>query len=184
MKFIPTNVVGVMILDIEPHLDDRGFFARTWCQREGEANGLEFETLQCNVSFNLRKGTLRGMHYQIAPFDEVKLVRCTSGALLDVTIDIRPNSRSFARYAAVELTAENRRALYIPKGCAHGFLTLADDTEVFYQMSAVYSAEHSRGFRWDDPFFGVSWPTPIEVISERDRSYPAFVAASTIHTSR
>ena len=177
MRFTATPIPGVMILDLEPHADHRGFFARSWCDREAAAHGLApLRSTQCNISFNRRKGTLRGMHYQSAPFEEVKLVRCTAGALYDVAVDVRPGSAAFGRHVGVELTAANRRMLYVPAGCAHGFLTLADDTEVFYQMSEVYSPEHQRGFRWDDPRFGVHWPAPIEEISERDRTYPDFGA--------
>ena len=177
MRFTETAVAGVVVIDVERLADDRGFFARTWCEREAAAAGLELHTVQCNISFNHRKGTLRGMHYQLPPFEEIKLVRCTAGGIYDVAVDIRPDSPSFGRHAAVELTAANRRMLYIPTGCAHGFLTLSDDTEVFYQMSAVYSAEHARGFRWNDARFDIHWPAPVQVIADRDRSYADFTAA-------
>jgi dTDP-4-dehydrorhamnose 3,5-epimerase len=176
MRFIETNIPGVVIIEIEPHGDERGFFARSWCEQEGAAHGLVLETTKCNISFNRRKGTLRGMHYQLPPFEEPKLVRCTAGALYDVAIDIRPESATFGRHVAAELTAENRRMLYVPGGCAHGFLTLVDDTEVFYQMGSIYSPAHARGVRWNDARFGVHWPAPIEVISDRDRTYPDFVS--------
>jgi dTDP-4-dehydrorhamnose 3,5-epimerase len=179
MKFVPTEIPGVVILDLEPFVDERGFFARSWCEREAHAHGLAFGTTQCNVSYNSRKGTLRGMHYQVAPHEEKKIVRCTSGAILDVVVDIRPQSPAFRRHVAVELSAANRRALYIPEGCGHGFLTLTDDAEVWYQMSEYYSPAHGRGFRWNDPYFALTWPASIEVISERDRTYPDFVPPSS-----
>lgn len=174
MRFSRTPIAGVMIVEIEPHSDERGFFARSWCEREAAVHGLSLETVQCSISFNRRKGTLRGMHYQVAPFEETKLVRCTAGSLYDVAVDIRADSPTFGRHVAVELTAANRRMLYIAGGCAHGFLTLEDNTEVAYQMSSMYSPDHARGFRWDDALFGVHWPAPIELISERDRTYPDF----------
>jgi dTDP-4-dehydrorhamnose 3,5-epimerase len=174
MRFTETAIPGVIIVEIEPHSDERGFFARSWCEREAGLHGLSLETVQCNISFNHRKGTLRGMHYQVAPFEETKLVRCTAGSLYDVAVDIRADSPTFGRHVGVELTAGNRRMLYIPRGCAHGFLTLDDDTEVSYQMSSVYSPDHARGFRWNDPLFGVHWAAPIDVISDRDRTYPDF----------
>jgi dTDP-4-dehydrorhamnose 3,5-epimerase len=178
MRFEPTAIPGVVVVELEPHVDERGFFARSWCEAEAAAHGIRFGTQQCNVSFNRQRGTLRGMHYQAAPHEEGKLVRCTAGALLDVAVDIRPSSPTFRQHVAVELTSQNRRTLHIPPGCAHGFLTLDDDTEVFYQMSASYSPTHGRGFRWDDPFFDVQWPGPIAVISGRDRTYPQFTLSS------
>jgi dTDP-4-dehydrorhamnose 3,5-epimerase len=174
MRFSPTAIAGVVVVEIEPHVDERGFFARSWCEREAAAHGIAFGTQQCNISFNGRKGTLRGMHYQVAPHAESKIVRCTAGALFDVAVDIRPESPTFGRHVGVELTSQNRRALHIPAGCAHGFLTLADDTEVLYQMSAFYAPEYARGFRWDDRFFQLTWPGEITVISARDSSYPDF----------
>lgn len=162
------------MIQLEQHGDERGFFARSWCRREFEEHGLDPRLVQCNLSFNRSKGTLRGMHYQQAPFGEAKLVRCVRGALHDVIIDLRPHSPTYKQHFGVELSAENRSALYVPEGFAHGFLTLEDDTEVFYQMSQFYSAEHSRGLRWDDPAFGIWWPTEVRVISERDRTYPDF----------
>jgi len=179
MRFVDTALEGVTVVELEPHADERGFFARSWCEREAAAHGLRMGSVQCNISFNRSKGTLRGMHYQAPPFEEAKLVRCTAGALYDVAVDIRPDSSTFGRHVAVELTAQNRRMLYIPSGCAHGFMTLADDTEVFYQMSAAHAPELSRGFRWDDPLFALEWPLKVAVISARDRSYPAFVAPAT-----
>jgi dTDP-4-dehydrorhamnose 3,5-epimerase len=172
MRFVETTVAGAFVVEPEPIADERGFFARTWCQREAEEHGLNPTVAQCNVSFNLRKGTLRGMHYQAAPYEETKLVRCTRGAICDVIIDLRPWSPSYGVHVGVELTEDNGRLLYVPQGCAHGFLTLVDRTEVCYQMSQFYVAKAARGVRWDDPVFGISWPAKVEVINERDRTYP------------
>jgi len=174
--FTETKLAGAFVIELERHTDERGFFARTFCQQEFEAHGLKAEVAQCNVSFNKRKGTLRGMHYQAAPFAEAKLVRCTAGSIYDVIIDLRPVSATFKRHFAVELSAENHRMLYIPEDFAHGFQTLEDDTEVFYQMAQRYSAEHARGVRWDDPAFGIEWPKGERIIIERDQNYPDFVS--------
>jgi dTDP-4-dehydrorhamnose 3,5-epimerase len=174
MTFLKTSISGVFEIRINRIPDERGFFARTWCRSEFEEHGLESVLLQCNISYNARKGTLRGMHYQAEPFAESKLVRCTQGAIYDVVLDLRPQSPSFGQWVAVTLTAENRNMVYVPKGCAHGFLTLQDQTEVFYQMSEVYNAESARGVRWDDSAFNIAWPEKVEVISERDRYYPDF----------
>ena len=154
--------------------DERGFFARAWCQQEFEAHGLNPRLVQCNISFNHKKGTLRGMHYQTAPFEEAKLVRCTNGTLYDVIIDLRPESPTYRQHFGVILTSEARNMLYIPEGFAHGFLTLADNTEIFYQMSEFYAPDYARGVRWNDPAFGINWPAPVTVISKRDASYPDF----------
>src|SRR5262249_35742535 len=152
--------------------DERGFFARTWCQRDFENEGLNSRVVQCSVSFSPRCGTLRGMHFQAAPHEEVKLVRCTKGAIYDVIVDLREGSATPLAWDAFELTAENHRALYIPKGVAHGFLTLEDNCEVYYQMSAFFDAPSARGVRWNDPAFGIQWPAQMTVISDRDASYP------------
>jgi dTDP-4-dehydrorhamnose 3,5-epimerase len=165
---------GAFIVRPEPIADERGFFARTFCREEFVAQGLNPNLAQCSVSFNKRRGTLRGMHYQKAPHEEDKLVRCTMGAIYDVLVDIRPGSPTFRRWSGVELSAENRTAVYIPKGFAHGFLTLSDDTEVFYQMSEPFQPECAAGVRWNDPAFGVSWPADVRVISDRDQAYPNF----------
>jgi len=175
MKFLPTGFDGLHVVEIQPHCDQRGFFARTWCTREFEAAGLETRLVQCSVSFNLRRGTLRGMHFQAAPAEEVKLVRCTSGSIYDVVIDVRPESPSYLHHFAVELSAENRRALYIPGGFAHGFQTLADHTEVFYQMSEFFTPECARGIRWNDPRFSIEWPITDPIILDRDASYADYV---------
>ncbi len=164
------------MIELEKHADQRGFFARTFCRQEFEAQGLNSRVAQCNVSFNKRKGTLRGMHFQAAPFAEAKLVRCTSGSIYDVIIDLRPCSPTFKQKFAVELSAENWKMLYIPEEFAHGFQTLEDDTEVFYQMSQSYSAEHARGVRWNDPAFGIEWPAGERIITNRDQEYPDFVS--------
>jgi len=173
--FCETKLKGAFIIEPERLEDERGLFARTFCQEEFRAHGLDPRVVQCNISFNRKKGTLRGMHYQIAPYEEAKLVRCTRGALYDVAIDLRPESPTFKQWIAVELTAENRRMLYVPEGFAHGFQTLEDNTEVFYQMSEFYHPECTRGGRWDDPAFGIEWP-PVEqrLISPRDQEYPNF----------
>jgi dTDP-4-dehydrorhamnose 3,5-epimerase len=174
--FTQTKLAGAFVIELERRSDERGFFARTFCEQEFEAHGLKTQMVQCSVSFNKRKGTLRGMHYQAAPFAEAKLVRCTSGSIYDVIIDLRPASETFKQYFAVELSAENRRMLYIPEDFAHGFQTLRDDTEVFYQMAQRYSAEHARGARWNDPAFGIEWPEGERIIIERDQNYDDFVA--------
>lgn len=176
MIFTETALKGAFLIEPERRADARGFFARTWCTQEAAAAGLNPHVVQCSISFNKRKGTLRGMHYQRPPYGEVKLVRCTMGAIHDVIIDLRPGSPSFKRHTAAVLTAENRKMLYIPEGFAHGFQTLADDSEVFYQMSQVYMPEHAAGVRWNDPAFGIQWPQDDRIIIERDRTYPDFVA--------
>jgi dTDP-4-dehydrorhamnose 3,5-epimerase len=174
MTFHETKVAGVIEIRIEPMGDERGFFARSWCRQEFEAQGLNPKLVQCNISLSKRKGTLRGVHYQVAPYQETKLVRCTRGAIYDVIVDLRPQSPTFKQWVAMVLTAQNRNMAYVPESCAHGFLTLEDETEVFYQMSELYNAESARGVRWDDPAFQITWPAKVEVISERDRTYPNF----------
>jgi dTDP-4-dehydrorhamnose 3,5-epimerase len=175
MKFHETKLPGVFEIHLESASDERGFFARTWCQEEFKAHELNSRLVQCSVSFNRRKGTLRGIHFQAKPYAETKLIRCTRGAIYDVVLDLRPESPKFKDWIALDLTAENRNMVYVPEGCAHGFLTLEDESEVFYQMSAFYNAESSCGVRWDDPAFQIIWPSKVEVISERDRTYPNFV---------
>jgi dTDP-4-dehydrorhamnose 3,5-epimerase len=178
MQFIPTSLLGTYIVDPQKLEDERGFFARTWCQQEFVDQGLDSNLVQCSISFNKKRGTLRGMHWQMHPFAETKLVRCTQGAIYDVIVDLRPNSETFLQWTAVHLTAENRKALYVPKGFAHGFQTLTDNTEVFYQMSDFYVAEAARGFRWDDPSFKIDWPEEISIISQRDQEYSDFTPDS------
>lgn len=174
MIFHDTKLTGVFEIEMDLNQDERGFFARSWCQKEFLEHGLNPRVVQCNVSFNERKGTLRGVHYQAAPDQEAKLVRCTRGRLYDVAVDLRPESTTFMQWVGTELTAANRRALYVPEGCAHGFLTLEDETEVFYQMTEFYHPEAARGIRWNDPAFGITWPGIVEVISDRDRAHPDF----------
>jgi dTDP-4-dehydrorhamnose 3,5-epimerase len=172
--FKPTELPGAYVIEPERFQDLRGHFARTFCEKEFATHGLETRVAQCSISFNRKKGTLRGMHYQLAPFGEVKLVRCNRGAILDVIIDLRPDSSSFKRHIAVRLDEQNGQMVYVPSGFAHGFQTLENDTEVFYQMSEVHSAEHARGVRWNDPAFGIHWPEDSRTILERDQNYPDF----------
>ena len=172
MIFTETELKNVYIIEPERLDDYRGFFARTFCTREFNTYGINSKFVQCNISFNIRKGTLRGMHYQSKPHEEAKLVRCTMGAIYDVVIDIRPESNTFREWISIELTSENRKMIYIPEGFAHGFLTLEDNTEVFYQMTEFYAPESSRGVRWNDPAFNIHWPTDVTVISDRDSHYP------------
>jgi dTDP-4-dehydrorhamnose 3,5-epimerase len=155
-------------------MDDRGFFARTFCEREFADHGLPVHYPQGNVSYNLKKGTLRGMHFQRPPKPEVKVVRCVRGAVYDVILDLRPESPAYLRWESFELSAENRDALYIPEGCAHGFQTITDDVELHYQMGAVYAPEYNDGFRWNDPAFGIVWPDDSPILSDKDRGYPDF----------
>lgn len=178
MKFVATALTGAYIVEPERLPDHRGFFARTFCEREFREQGLNPRIVQCSVSFNHRKGTWRGLHYQIAPFAEVKLVRCTKGAVWDVIVDLRMGSPTHCQHVAVELSAENRRMLYIPEGFAHGFQTLEDDSEVFYQMSEHYSPDHARGCRWNDPVFRINLPMAPTVIADRDAQYPDFTRDS------
>jgi len=168
MIFTETKLKGAFYIDIEPREDERGFFARSWCEDEFKEHGLNSRLVQCNISFNKRRGTLRGMHYQVAPFAETKLVRCTMGAIYDVIIDMQPDSPTFKQWISVELTSENHRALYVPEDFAHGFQTLMDSTEVFYQMSEFYHPECARRVRWDDPTFGIEWPSGSRIISRLD----------------
>lgn len=177
MTFTETPLAGAFVLDPERREDDRGFFARVYCEREFRERGLTPRVAQANVSWNPRRGTLRGMHYQVEPFREAKLVRCTRGAIHDVIADLRPDSPTRMRWVGVELTAENRRMLYVPEGFAHGFVTLEDDTEVAYQVSESYAPGAERGIRWDDPALGIEWPAEVRVISDKDRSWPRLDAA-------
>jgi dTDP-4-dehydrorhamnose 3,5-epimerase len=174
MKFSETKISGAYLIEIEPNTDERGFFARTFCSEEFSRHGLVSELNQCNVSYNPKQGTLRGLHYQQLPYGEVKVVRCTKGAIYDVIIDLRPDSPSFKQWVGLELTADNHRMFYIPIGCAHGLQTLVDDTEVFYQMSSGYQPTAARGVRWNDPAFGIEWLLPISMIHQRDRDCPDF----------
>lgn len=171
MRFLPTPLAGSFVLEQERHADERGYFARTWCEEEMARQGLEGHLSQCSVSFNERRGTLRGMHWQAPPAAEAKLVRCTAGALFDVAVDLRPDSPTFGKSSGVELTPENGRALYVPRGFAHGFLTLLDLTAVEYQISTPYRPDCARGARFDDPLLHIEWPAQVRVIAGRDRGY-------------
>lgn len=175
MIFSETELKGAYIIKLEPLGDERGFFARSFCQKEFEEHGLNFGIVQCNLSYNKKKGTLRGMHYQIAPYEETKLVSCVRGAIYDVIIDLRESSPTYRQWFAVELTAENYKMLYISAGFAHGIQTLEDNTVVFYQMSEFYHPESARGVRWDDPAFGVKWPIKNHIISAKDRGFPDYI---------
>jgi len=180
MRFTPTPLAGAYLIDVEPVADDRGLFARTWCRREMEARGLDAGLVQCSVSFNKKRGTLRGMHFQASPDEEIKIVRCTRGAVHDVVLDLRAGSPTFGRWFAADLTADNRSALYVPAGMAHGFQTLVDNAEVLYQMSEFHRPESARGVRWNDPAFAIAWPSVAKrTMSQRDRSYPDFHPAET-----
>lgn len=181
MIFTKTKIPGVFEIELETKADERGFFARTWCVSEFRAHGLNTKLIQCSLSFNTRKGTLRGMHYQAAPHAEAKIVRCTRGSIFDVIIDLRPHSPKFKDHVAIVLTADKRNMVYVPEGCAHGFLTLEDASEVFYQISELHNAASARGVRFDDPAFQISWPNRIEVISERDRNYENFLEQEQCH---
>lgn len=169
-----TDVSGVHVLDVDQHEDARGTFARIWCAREATANGLEPRIAQASLSSNRERGTLRGLHYQRPPHAEVKVVRCVRGAVFDVALDLRKNSPTFRRWVGVELSAENNRALYIPEGCAHGFMTLEPNSEILYQMSSFYEPDAGAGVRWDDSAFGIGWPLPVSVIGPRDAGWSDF----------
>ena len=172
MRFTSTPLRGAFVVEPEPHVDERGLFARTFCSREFAEHGLATTFVQCSVSLNRLRGTLRGMHYQRPPACEVKLVRCTAGSIYDVIVDVRPDSPTYRQHFGVELTAANRRALYIPEMFAHGFQSLQDDSEVFYQISEFYTPDASTGLRFDDPALGIAWPLPVTVMSEKDRLWP------------
>ncbi len=175
VRFTETILNGAFVVELEPKTDERGFFARSWCHEEFRSRGLNPSVAQCNISYNKRKGTLRGMHYQEAPYQEAKLVRCCSGVILDVIVDLRRSSSSYCQWFAVELTAGNRKMLYVPEGFAHGYQALADDTQVFYQVSEAYNPKYERGVRWDDPVLGIDWPIQDPILSQRDRSFPDYV---------
>jgi dTDP-4-dehydrorhamnose 3,5-epimerase len=171
LRFVPTRFEGAWLIESEPHVDERGAFARTWCKREFAARGLETEIAQASVSFNRIAGTIRGLHFQRAPHDEAKLVRCTRGGLFDVIVDLRRDATTFGLWQAFELTQDNRRQVYVPRGFAHGFQTLEDDTEVDYHISTFFAPEAATGLRWDDPVLAIEWPLPVSVISEKDRHW-------------
>lgn len=174
MIFHELDIPGAFLLEPERKEDRRGFFARTYCRQELEDRGLDPTVVQCNISLNKEAGTVRGMHWQAEPWEEIKLVRCTAGAIHDVILDLRPDSPTFKQHLGVELSKENRHSLYIPAGVAHGFQTLEDDSEVFYQMSEFYHPECARGVRWNDPAFSITWPLPVSVIADKDLEFPDF----------
>jgi dTDP-4-dehydrorhamnose 3,5-epimerase len=174
MIFTQLSLQGAFLIEMERHCDPRGFFARAWCEREFAVNGIIARWVQCNLSYNVQRGTLRGMHYQAAPYAEAKLIRCIRGSIYDVIIDLRRDSPTFKHWLAVNLTADNHLMLFVPEGFAHGFQTLEDETEIFYQMSEFYAPKYSQGVRWNDPAFNITWPNDMRIISERDQNYPDF----------
>jgi dTDP-4-dehydrorhamnose 3,5-epimerase len=178
MHFSETIVSGAWLIDPSPHADQRGRFMRAWCTREFAEHGISFVPVQANMGLSVRKGTVRGMHYQEPPAPEAKLVRCTRGAMFDVVVDLRLESSTYGKWYGVELTAENGRMLYLPERCAHGYQTLVDDTEMYYMTSAFYTPDAARGVRFDDPVFGVQWPLPPTSVSEQDRNWPLFEVRS------
>lgn len=176
MIFKKIKLQGARIIELEKHEDARGHFARAWCKKEFEAHGLNSNLAQANTAFSLQKGTLRGMHYQIAPYEEAKLIRCIHGAVFDVIIDLRPKSNTYCEWLGVELTAENQTMLYMPEGFAHGYMTLEHNAEVFYMVSQFYVPDSERGVRWNDPAFGIEWPATTDLlISEKDKNWPDFM---------
>lgn len=181
MKYTPTDVAGVMIVDIEPDRDERGFFSRSFCSDEFGTRGLIAAVAQTNISYNYARGTLRGLHRQAPPYREAKLVRCTRGAIVDVAVDVRPESRTYRKHVMVQLSADNRRALFLPPYVAHGFQTLADNTEILYHVSDACPSGSEQGFRYDDPEFDITWPLPVTIISEKDASWPLLVPVSGVN---
>jgi len=176
MIFSPTRLDGVFVIDLERHGDERGFFARTFCSEEFERHGLEIAVVQCSLSFSRRRGTLRGLHFQRSPYEEAKVVRCVRGDVHDVVLDLRPSSLTYLEHFDVELSGENRRSVYVPPGCAHGFQTLTDNVELSYQMSTAFVPGAQAGVRWNDLAFGIDWPISQPTMNDRDRSYPDFVS--------
>ena len=174
MIFKETSLSGAFVIDIEKNVDERGFFARTWCRNEFSEHNLNTDLAQFSISFNKKKGTLRGLHFQINPYEEIKIVRCTSGSIYDVIVDLRKDSATYLQSFGIELTAQNRTMLYIPEKFAHGFITLEDNTEVFYMISEFYAPESSKGIRWDDPRLAINWPVTPKVMSAKDRNLPLF----------
>jgi dTDP-4-dehydrorhamnose 3,5-epimerase len=172
MRFTECEIDGVVVVELEPIVDERGWFARSWCAREVADHGLNARLVQCNLSHNKEAGTLRGLHYQTQPFQEAKLVRCVAGAMFDVAVDLRAGSSTYRKYFGIELRSSSNSMLYVPEGCAHGFITLVPETQILYLMSEFYEPSHSAGIRWDDPAIGIDWPRSVTVISERDRNYP------------
>lgn len=174
MKFIETDLSGVYIIELEAIEDERGFFARTFCRDEFAAKGLKSDIAQCSISYNARRSTLRGMHYQVDPAAETKIVQCMRGACFDVIVDLRPDSKTYCQWLGLELKAASRQLLYIPEGFAHGFQTLEDETVVYYQISTPYAPQHARGVRWDDPAFAIKWPFKEPILSEKDKFWPDY----------
>jgi len=174
MIFTETKIKGVYIIEPELLTDERGFFARSFCKEEFRKQGLDFDIVQCNISYNAKKGTLRGLHYQVSPFEEAKIVSCTKGAIYDVVVDLRKDSPTFRQWHSEKLSADSYRVLYIPKGCAHGFQTLIEDCVVYYEMGECYHPECAQGLRWNDPVIGIVWPVPVSMISEKDQRYTDF----------
>lgn len=172
MRFRETGLSGARVIDPSPHEDDRGRFMRAWCSREFVDYGIDFQPVQANMGFNVKKGTVRGMHFQVAPALEAKLVRCTRGSIFDVVLDLRPDSQTFRKWYGTELGAENGRMLFVPAGCAHGYQTLEENTEMHYMTSAFYTPSAVRGARFDDPFFAIEWPLIPTVVSDQDRNWP------------
>jgi len=178
VRFVETDLAGVYLVELTPHLDERGSFARLFCQREFADHGLSAVLAQVNLSYTTRQGTVRGLHYQVPPYAEAKLVRCIAGAIYDVVVDLRPASPTYLQHVALRLAAADDRAVYVPEGCAHGFQTLTNGAGVLYAMSTFYAPECARGVRYDDPALGIAWPLPASVVSERDRSWPLL---TTVH---
>ena len=174
MKFTETVLKGAFVIDLQLMEDERGFFARSWCRDEFEAHGLNSNLAQCSLSYNQKRGTLRGLHYQAKPYEEAKVVWCIAGSIYDVIVDLRPKSESYKKWTGVELKAADRKMLYVPEGFAHGFQTLEDNTEVLYQISEPYQPDSSRGLRWNDPAFQFRWPLPERIMSARDQAFPDF----------
>jgi dTDP-4-dehydrorhamnose 3,5-epimerase len=174
MIFTETKIKGVYIIEPELLTDERGFFARSFCKEEFKKHGLETDIVQCNISYNKKKGTLRGMHYQVPPFEEAKIVSCTKGSIYDVVVDLRKESLTYCQWVATELSEKNFKMMYIPRGCAHGFQTLEDKAIVYYQMTEFFHPECARGIRWIDPSIGIVWPVPAMIISEKDKNYGDF----------
>lgn len=175
MKFIEQALSGVFVIEVERQEDSRGWFARSWSEEECASRGLAAHFSQCSISYNKKRGTVRGMHYQAIPHEEAKLVSCIRGSIIDVVVDLRPESETYLKHITVELSAQNHRMVYIPAGCAHGFQSQEDETEVYYQISTPYAPDFARGIRWNDPLFAITWPLPVSVISDRDREYPDFI---------
>ena len=174
MIFEPAEIDGAFVVAMEPLTDDRGWFARAWCENEFRLQGLDVRAVQTNVSFNHRRGTIRGLHWQVEPFGEAKLVRCTAGAIFDVIADVRPGSPTYGRWQGTHLAAGDRQLVYVPEGCAHGYQALADESEVSYNASHAYALGAERGIRWDDPAFGIAWPLTEAIVSEKDASWPDY----------